>query len=308
MTEEALACNCTGIRSCLLCNKDSSSSTNHYTQIQYYWFCPSCNKMYNGSIRIPSNDVIKHSNAFYNWCQLHEDNTPSQLQIEGIHITQAFVTSEEERALVTGIDKGEWKLSQSGRRKQDFGPKANFKKRKVKIGSFNGFPSYTEKLIGKLPTNERLDEFTPVELCNLEYTPERGSSIDPHIDDVWLWGDQLVTLNLLDTTILTLSKAPTPNSGLEKVTSSNHGLNTVQTSNCVLEEVQIPLVRRSLFVLDGEARYKWMHSIKRDDINDRRLAMTFRNLSLEILRDLKSKDIVMQIQEISKSFEGTVVQ
>jgi len=264
--------------------------------------------MYNGSIRIPSNDVIKHSNAFYNWCQLHEDNTPSQLQIEGIHITQAFVTSEEERALVIGIDEGEWKLSQSGRRKQDFGPKANFKKRKVKLGSFNGFPSYTEKLIGKLPTNERLNEFTPVELCNLEYTPERGSSIDPHIDDVWLWGDQLVTLNLLDTTMLTLSKAPTPNSGLEKVTSSNHGLNTVQTSNRVLEEVQIPLVRRSLFVLDGEARYKWMHSIKRDDINDRRLAMTFRNLSLEILRDLKSKDIVMQIQEISKSFEGTVVQ
>eukprot|EP00111_Clytia_hemisphaerica_P016134 TCONS_00047727-protein len=156
MTEEALACNCTGIRSCLLCNKYSSSSTNHNTQIQYYWFCPSCGKMFNGSIQIPPSDAIEHSNAFYNWCQLHEDNTPSQLQIEGIHITQAFVTSEEERALVTGIDEGEWKLSQSGRRKQDFGPKANFKKRKVKLGSFNGFPSYTEKLIGKLPTNERL--------------------------------------------------------------------------------------------------------------------------------------------------------
>ena len=151
-----------------------------------------------------------------------------------------------------------------------------------------------------------MNEFT-VELCNLEYTPERGSSIDPHIDDVWLWGDQLVTLNLLDTTILTLSKSQTPNHGLENKTTSNPGLNIVQTSNSVSEEVQIPLVRRSLFVLDGEARYQWMHSIKREDITNRRLAMTFRNLSLEILTDLKSKDIVHKIQEISKSFQGTVV-
>ena len=70
------------------------------------------------SIQIPKNDIIEQSNAFYNWCQLHESNTPSQLQVEGIHVTQAFVSSEEERALVTGIDGGEWKISQSGRRKQ----------------------------------------------------------------------------------------------------------------------------------------------------------------------------------------------
>jgi len=156
----------------------------------------------------------------------------------------------------------------------------------VKLGAFNGFPSYAEFLVKRLPTEPSLSAFAPVELCNLEYTSDRGSSIDPHIDDVWLWGDQLVTLNLLDTTILTLSK-----SSLEQP----------------LEEVQIPLLRRSLLVLSGDARYEWMHAIKRDDIGGRRIAMTFRNLSEEILNDAKNKEIIKQIHLISSGFDGTVV-
>ena len=170
---------------------------------------------------------------------------------------------------------------------QDFGPKANFKRKKVKLGAFNGFPSYAEFLVKRLPTEHSLSAFTPVELCNLEYTIERGSSIDPHIDDVWLWGDQLVTLNLLDTTILTLSKPPS----LEKP----------------VEEVQIPLIRRSLLVLSGAARYEWMHAIKRGDIKGRRIAMTFRNLSDEILNDSKNREIINELNVISSCFEGTVV-
>ena len=97
-----------------------------------------------------------------------------------------------------------------------------------------------------MPSDSHLKEFTAVELCNLEYTPERGSSIDPHIDDVWLWGEQLVTVNLLDTTVLTLSR------------SRDEG-----EASRFVEEIQIPLVRRSLLVLSGEARYKWLHAIKR---------------------------------------------
>lgn len=33
-----------------------------------------------------------------------------------------------------------------------------------------------------------LEDFRPVEQCNLDYSPERGSAIDPHLDDAWLWG------------------------------------------------------------------------------------------------------------------------
>lgn len=59
-------------------------------------------------------------------------------------------------------------------------------------------------MINKFQDFPELSDFDPVELCNLEYTPERGSSIDAHVDDFWLWGERLVTVNLNSTTVLTL--------------------------------------------------------------------------------------------------------
>lgn len=50
-----------------------------------------------------------------------------------------------------------------------------------------------------------LSDFKIVELCHLEYCPERGASIDPHADDSWLWGERLVTINLNSSTVLTLT-------------------------------------------------------------------------------------------------------
>ncbi len=38
-----------------------------------------------------------------------------------------FVSEEEEEKLVESIGKEEWRESQSGRRKLDYGPQANFK-------------------------------------------------------------------------------------------------------------------------------------------------------------------------------------
>lgn len=160
----------------------------------------------------------------------------------------------------------------------------------MKVSSFNGFPSYAEFLVTRLSL--LVSDFSPVELCNLEYTPERGSSIDPHIDDVWLWGDQLVTINLLDTTILTLSNSQKKTDG----------------EKAQLEEIQIPLVRRSLLVLSSEARYQWQHAIKRHDIRSRRIAMTLRNLSKEVQNNSASKSVVQEIQKLSCSFQGTVVR
>lgn len=80
----------------------------------------------------------------------------------------------------------------------------NFKKKKVKIGEFKGFPKFTENILHKFKNLSELSDFKPVELCHLEYAPERGSSIDPHVDDFWLWGERLVTINLNSSTVLTL--------------------------------------------------------------------------------------------------------
>jgi len=134
----------------------------------------------------------------------------------------------------------------------------NFKKRKVRLGSFAGLPLYSRMLVDRFASCSCLAGFVPVELCNLEYLPERGSAIDAHYDDWWLWGERLVTLNLLSDTVLTF-------------------VNDTQPMMSVL----VNLPRRSLVVVSGPARYQWKHAIQRRHVTSRRVAMTFRELSTE---------------------------
>lgn len=125
-----------------------------------------------------------------------------------------------------------------------------------------------------------MNDFHPVELCNLEYCPERGSSIDPHIDDIWVWGERLVTVNLLSNTALTL------------------------THSDITSEVQIPMPRRSLVILEGEARHRWMHGIKREHVTSRRIAITLRELSEEFLTGETYSIIGESLLQIASTFNG----
>ena len=77
--------------------------------------------------------------------------------------------------------------SQSGRQKQDFGPKANFKRKKVKLAGYSGLPRELENVIDRLEDIPALKGFRPVEALFLNYDPERGAHIEPHFDDSWLW-------------------------------------------------------------------------------------------------------------------------
>ena len=125
-----------------------------------------------------------------------------------------------------------------------------------------------------------LVDFVPVEVCHLEYCSTRGSSIDPHVDDAWLWGERLVTLSLLSSSILTL------------------------TSDSVSEMVvEIPMPQRSLLILQGKARNLWKHSIQRKDIENTRLALTFRELSQEFVSGSQTL-VGSEILKIAKSFDG----
>lgn len=80
---------------------------------------------------------------------------------------------------------------------------------------------------------------------------------------MWLWGDRLVTVNLMANTFLTLQ----PGSAILS-----------ETGPC---EILVPMERRSLLVLSKDARYKWMHSIKKEHIVDQRWAITLREASDE---------------------------
>lgn len=121
-----------------------------------------------------------------------------------------------------------WDLSQSGRRKQNFGPKCNFKKQKIQLGDFNGFPKFSEFVQQKFKNVLILKDFQTIEQCSLEYNPERGASIDPHIDDCWIWGERIITVNLIADSVLTMTKY----TGDKK----KYNLNCVEKYPSVLDE------------------------------------------------------------------------
>lgn len=105
-----------------------------------------------------------------------------------------------------GIDAMPWDISQSGRCKQNFGPKTNFKKRKLKAGTFRGFPKFTQFIQDRFRSVPLLAGYQTIEQCSLEYPPERGASIEPHIDDCWVWGERVVTVNCLGDSVLTFTR------------------------------------------------------------------------------------------------------
>ena len=150
----------------------------------------------------------------------------------------------------------------------------------MKQGSFNGLPAFSQPLVKKIQQlgPGSLGNFIPVELCNLEYVPERGSSIDPHLDDSWLWGDRLVTINLLSDTYLTFAS------------------NT--------EQLLVPLLCCSLVVVSGGARHCWKHSISREHIVGRRLGITLRELSSTFLPGGEQEDTGKQLLSIASTYAG----
>lgn len=255
-------CGCKGIRSCLLCENQQPTSEVSLQVGDVFYFCPLCEELR----CIPKSKVIENFSPddLHNFCT---EESKTSFSIGGITVINNFITPDEENILLEEIEKYSWVVSQSGRYKQDFGPKVNFKKKKVKIATFSGFPAVIKFLLEKFNQLRELRDFKPVELCNLEYVPERGSAIDPHLDDAWLWGERLVTINLSSGTFLTL----------KPVTNCENNSDEVNIT------VLVPMCRQSLLILQGESRHKWLHSVWRHDIKSRRIAMTFRELSNEFL-------------------------
>lgn len=211
---------------------------------------------------------------------------------------------------------------------QDFGPKVNFKKQKVKFGSFTGLPNFSKVLWERMKTHAVLEGFLPVEQCNLDYNSDRGSAIDSHYDDSWLWGERLVSLNLLSDTVLTmtnssadilqlfssanLSGEPTESSHLNNAQcglqdSAPHSGPQTALVPCSEVEVAICLPRRSLVVLYGKARYSWKHAIHRQHIKQRRVCSTFRELSAEFMRGGTQEKLGQTLLEIALGFQGKSV-
>lgn len=75
---------------------------------------------------------------------------------------------------------------------------------KLSSGHFRGFPEFSKFVQERFESVPLLSGYRTIEQCSLEYDPEKGASIDPHIDDCWIWGERVVTVNCLSESILTL--------------------------------------------------------------------------------------------------------
>eukprot|EP00088_Acartia_fossae_P031885 TRINITY_DN32683_c0_g2_i1.p1 TRINITY_DN32683_c0_g2~~TRINITY_DN32683_c0_g2_i1.p1 ORF type:complete len:312 (+),score=29.87 TRINITY_DN32683_c0_g2_i1:18-953(+) len=233
------------------------------------------------------------------------------LGFSGIHIIKDFVSKEEEEKLVEDLDYLPWDSSQSGRRKQNFGPKANFKKRKTKKGNFCGFPESTKFLQERFKSVPLLAGYKTVEQCSIEYDPDKGASIEPHIDDCWIWGERIVQVNLKSDTYLSfipykgnntrynlqdVQKYPRIIDDKSKVvfnpyevddttklsheTTENSCYSTTLNINEVPDVmVKVHLPARSLLIMYGNARYEWEHFILREDISSRRVIIAYREFT-----------------------------
>lgn len=207
----------------------------------------------------------------------------------------------------------------------------NFKKQRLKAGSFTGLPSFSKKIVAQMKACSVLGGFLPVEQCNLDYMPERGSAIDAHFDDWWLWGERLVSLNLLSKTVLSMSCDSEDSIQLFPAFSKGNGElsppgSLTETSacknsdkegiSCILSPRLVPskevtvaihLPQRSLVVLYGDARYKWKHAIYRKHIEHRRICVTFRELSAEFSAGGRREQLGKELLEIALSFQGRPV-
>ena len=241
-------CGCKGIRYCKACESSDRvkkvRSSDLPMQIDKFGvFCVDCSTALS--------------------CAHNPDSSASK-DLQGVTVIPNFITEQEEQYLVENIDTFSWEASQSGRAKQDFGPRANYKRKKLKLDKFQGLPKFSLFLRERLSGLNQLSDFIPVEQCNLDYKPELGSSIDFHFDDLWLWGERLIIVNLLSDSFMYF--------------------------NYEDRFVKVPLPRRSLLVMCGDGRFVWKHAIAREDITSRRISVTFRELSPQFLKGERSDE------------------
>nr|XP_012614535.1 alpha-ketoglutarate-dependent dioxygenase alkB homolog 4 isoform X1 [Microcebus murinus] len=294
-TEVFRQCGCKGIRTCLICERQRGGDPP--------WQVPPAK----------THRFIYCSDTGWAVGAEESDFEGWGFPFPGVMLIEDFVTREEEAEMVRLMDLEPWKLSQSGRRKQDYGPKVNFRKQKLKTSGFQGLPSFSREVVRRMGLYPGLEGFRPVEQCNLDYCPERGSAIDSHLDDAWLWGERLVSLNLLSPTVLSMCRevpgslllcsAPsaTPEALVDSVIAPSRSV------LCQEVEVAIPLPRRSLLVLTGAARHQWKHAIHRRHIKARRVCATFRELSAEFCPGGRQQELGHELLQIALSFQGRPV-
>lgn len=177
-------------------------------------------------------------------------------EIPGLFIIEDFITNEEEKSLLSYIDKEPWSNALK-RRTQHYGYEYNYQTRSLpqKLGDL---PKWTNKVVKDL-VNKKIFTSVPTQMIVNEYQP--GQGISKHIDQPRIFGPIVASLSLGSSCVMTF-----------------------ENKNI---EYDMLLKPKSLTVLTEKSRYEWYHSIparKSDMIEEndisrtRRVSLTFRSV------------------------------
>jgi len=176
-------------------------------------------------------------------------------QMNNLTYIDDFLSPEEEKELISFIDNQKWNTSLS-RRTQHYGYEYSYNSRDIK--KIEKIPEIFDNLLERM---EKYFKKKPDQLIINEYVP--GQGIAPHIDHVKNFGPVVASISLLSPVDMDFDK------GEGKTTS-------------------LILKARSVIFLEGDARYKWKHSIaKRKTVTvdgkriprGRRVSLTFRTVN-----------------------------
>ena len=184
--------------------------------------------------------------------------------ISGLKYIPDYITEFQHSWLLTEIDKHEW-LDDLKRRVQHHGYKYDYKARKVnrdmRIGDL---PEWLERLSEKLHEDGHMPEVADQVIVN-EYEP--GQGIAGHIDCEPCFRDTIASLSLGSGCVMDFTN-----------------------KDDKTQKIPAWLAPRSLVVLSGEARYKWLHGIaaRKSDPwegekheRGRRVSLTFRKVIIK---------------------------
>lgn len=208
-------------------------------------------------------------------------------EFRGVQVIHDFVNAAEGDAILAQIEARSFHPAQSGKLKQHFGAKFNFKKRRMKLGAFAGLPTYAtsieRRMRERLPSDDdelarALRRYETTDAFVLRYDVERRSNLDPHIDDRFAYGELIANLSLQSDCVLTFLSAL--------------AVEATEPAFCI----RIPIPARSLVVIYSHARERWHHGILADDIRGRRTSITLRTLGT----DLRSTECGRRVLTIAK--------
>jgi len=187
-------------------------------------------------------------------------------EVPGLSVIQEYVTPAEETHLLKELDSLPWVVDFS-RKLQYYGYRNEREKPYHLVPIPEEIPECLHSIMDQV-VEENLIYKRPEQVIINDYTP--GQGIRPHFDRKDYFDNTIIGVSLGSDCVMEFTPQENKKENIGK------------------EKVYVYMPKRSLYVIEDDARYEWLHGIpgrKNDKLNDgkvvarqRRVSITFRNV------------------------------